>query len=140
LYNLSLWNAVLLEKIKKKFPHYELKTTICALLAKIALRKPQKEAFVFVEDNNFTILARNAKGLLGCNCFAFESEADFLYYCLYFLRGWYQNAEMVPLRLCGNITAQSPLFASLKKYIAKVELMGSEVDAIANPHYYYDII
>jgi len=140
LYNLSLWNAVLLKKIKKKFPDYELKTTISSLLGKIALRKPQEEAVVFVEDNNFTILTRNAKGLLGCNCFAFEAEADFLYYCLYFLRGWYQNPETVSVALCGNIAAESSLLASLRKYIAKVELIDNKIDAFENAHYYYDII
>lgn len=139
-YNLSLWDAVLLKKIKKKFPHYELKTSIGSLLAKTAQRQPQEEAFVFVDDNNFTILARNAKGLLGCNCFAFEAEADFLYYCLYFLRGCYPNAENIPVHLCGNIASDSSLHVSLKKYLAKVELIENDVDAISNYHYYYDII
>ena len=140
LYNLSLWDAVLLKKVKEKFPHYELKTTIGSLLAKVARRKLQEEAVVFVEDNNFTIIARNAKGLLGCNCFAFESEADFLYYCLYFLRKLYPNADTVPLTLCGNIAEESPLIASLRKYLVKVEMIGSENDSILNEHYYYDII
>jgi len=140
LYNLSLWNAVLLKKVKKRFPNCELRTTAGVLLAKAACRNPREEAIVFVEDSNFTILARNAKGLLGCNCFSFDTEADFLYYCLYFLRGLYQNAEDVSLRLCGNITAESPLFTSLKKYIAKVELTENETDTIVNSHYYYDIV
>ena len=140
LYNLSLWNAVLLKKIKEKFPHYELKTTICSLLTKILRRKPQEETFVFVEDNNFTIIAKNTKGLLACNSFAFETEADFLYYCLYFMRKMYKNIETIPVTLCGNITAQSSLFVSIKKYVAKVELAVSEDNPIANEHYYYDII
>ena len=116
MYNLSLWNAVLFKKVKEKFPNYELKTTIGSLLVKILVRKPKEESIVFVEDNNFTILARNAKGLLACNSFAFETEADFLYYCLSFLRKLYPNAEAVPLTFCGNITEQSPLFTSIKKY------------------------
>ena len=138
-YNLSLWNAILVKRLKEKFPHYELKTTIGVLLGKIALRKPQEEVFVFVDDSNFTILAKNAKGLLGCNSFAFETEADFLYYCLCFLRKFYQNIETIPVIFCGNITTQSPLFISLQKYIAKAELVEKD-SVIANYHYFYDII
>jgi hypothetical protein len=139
LYNLSLWEAVLLKKVKEKFPHCELKTTIGALLEKMAMRKPQTEALVFVEDMNFTILARNEKILLGCNSFAFETEADFLYYCLYFMRKIYANAETVPLVLCGNIMAESPLFTALKKYVANVELLKNNAVNVANYHYYCDI-
>ena len=144
MYNFSLWNAVLMKKINEKFPHCELKTTTGALLEKFIGRKSQEEALVFIEDNHFTIMAKNAKGLLGCNDFAFESEADFLYYCLCFLQNLYSNhAETVPLILCGNITVESPLFASIKKYAVKAELMekNKEVpDSIVNYHYYCDII
>lgn len=140
LYNLSLWEAGLLKKVKQNFPQCELKTTMGSLLAKTANRKPQAEAFVFVEDNNFSILARSEKGLLGCNCFAFETEADFLYFCLYFLQGLYQNAETLTVKLCGNIAEQSPLYLALKKYFAKVELIENEDIPIENYHYYYDIV
>lgn len=140
LYNLSLWKADLFKKIKSSFPNYELKTVIGSLLAKPARRKPQDEAIVFVEDMNFTIIARNEKGLLGCNCFAFDTEADFLYYCLYFLRKFYQNPENVPLALGGNITAQSPLFTAVKKYVAQVELLKNPAVDVADYHYYCDII
>ncbi|MCL2131054.1 MAG: DUF3822 family protein [Lentimicrobiaceae bacterium] len=141
MYNLSLWNADLYKKVKETFPNYELKTTIGALLEKVSVREPQAESLVFVEDNNFTILARNAKGLLACNSFAFETEADFLYYCLCFLRKFYPNAELVPLVFCGNITEQSSLFTAVKKYVAKVELMEkSGFDLFVNYHYYCDII
>ena len=142
LYNISLWNAVLLKKIKEKFPNYELRTTMGSLLAKIEQRKPQEECFVFVEDNNFTIIAKNENGLLACNCFDFENEADFLYYCLLFLRKLYPNIEAVPLALGGNIATQFPLFQSLKKYMAKVELIeknNEAIDPIVNYHYYCDI-
>lgn len=140
LYNLSLWNTALMKKIKSTFPNYELKTVIGSLLEKVARREPQDEAIVFVEDMNFTIIARNAKGLLGCNCFAFDAEADFLYYCLYFLRKMYPHVDAVPLTLCGNITAQSPLFTAVKKYVARVELLENPAATIANYHYYCDII
>jgi hypothetical protein len=143
LYNLSLCPAILLKKIKEKFPKHELRTTLVALLAKIAGRKPQEESFIFVENNNFTVIARNTKGLLACNCFAFETEDDFLYYCLFFLRKMFPNAENVPLFLGGNITEESLLFASLKKYIAKIEWIkksGESSAPIANYHYYCDFI
>ena len=140
LYNLSLWEAVLLKKVREHFPDYELKTVLGALLAKTADRKPQEETFVFVEDMNFTMLARNAKGLLACNSFAFETEADFLYYFLYFLRKMYLNAENVPIWFCGNITRQSSLFKAVKKYVSNVELLENGTDTIENQHYYSDII
>jgi len=142
LYNLSLWNKDLREKVNEKFPNFQLKTVLSALLEKIAARPPKEEAFVFVEDKHFAIIAKNAKGLLGSNGFAFESEADFLYYSLAFLRKFYQNTNSLSVFLCGNITKESPLFASMNKYLPRLELMKSEAgnSLIENSHYYFDII
>jgi hypothetical protein len=139
LYNLSLWDAVLFKKVKECFPNYELKTVLGALLVRTATRTLQEEAIVFVEDMNFTVVARNAKGLLACNSFDFETEADFLYYCLYFLRQLFLNAEIVPIRFCGNITTLSSLFTAVKKYATEAELLENGTQTIENQHYYSDI-
>jgi hypothetical protein len=143
LYNLSLWNAALLKKVKEKFPDYELQTTMGKLLTNVLCKNSGEESFVFVEDNNFTIIAKNGNGLLAANCFAFENEADFLYYALHFLRKIYPNAETVPLTVGGNITAQSSLFTALRKYSARVKLIentSESMRSIANYHYYCDIV
>ena len=142
LYNLSLWNKDLREKVSEKFPNFQLRTVLSALLEKIAARPPKTEAFVFVEDSNFTVIATNEKGLLAANSFAFESEADFLYYSLAFLRKFYQNTNSFSVFLCGNIAKESPLILSLKKYLPRVEFMKNEPEnsSITNNHYYYDIV
>jgi len=142
LYNLSLWNKDLREKIYEKFPDYQLKTVLGALLEKIADRPPKEEAFIFVENNNFTIIAANEKGLLAANCFAFETESDFLYYSLAFLHKFHQNIHLLPVFLCGNIAQESPLYLSMNKYLPHVELMKGEAvnNSIENNHYYGDIV
>jgi hypothetical protein len=142
LYNLSLWNKELREKVNEKFPNFQLKTVLGALLEKTAARQPKEEAFVFVEDNHFTIIAANEKGLLAANSFAFENESDFLYYSLAFLRKFYQNTNAISVFLCGNIVKESPLFLSMNKYISDLKLMKceSENGSIENSHYYGDIV
>ena len=142
LYNLSLWNKDLREKVDDIFPNFQQKTVLGALLEKIAARPSKEEVIVFVETHNFTIIVKNTNGLLGCNSFAFETEADFLYYNLAFLRKFYQNISALPVFLCGNIVKDSSLFQSMNKYLPCVELAKSEAanSSIENAHYYFDII
>jgi hypothetical protein len=141
LYTISLWDKRLETDIKEKFFDFQLSTIMASLMNSIS-KQEQETAFIFIENNNFTIVAGNKENLLGANTFSFTSETDFLYYCLAFLRKIFQKTNNIPLILCGNIIDQSPLFTALKKYFSSVKLITPEDGnnfPIDNYSYYCDL-
>jgi len=138
LYNISAWKKDLYFGIKKKFPDYELNTVLISLLPIVARQKNEKEAFVFVGDNNFTIMAVDRQKLLGINTFNFVNEGDFLYYLYGFIRKMYLYPDNVSLTLGGNIAVKSTLYDILNKYFSVVE-MATVSDAVDNYSYFCDL-
>lgn len=141
LCSISLWNKEIETSIKEKFPDFQLSTTMASLMNSLSIQE-QKNAFIFIENKNFTIVAGDKKNLLGANTFSFASETDFLYYCIAFLRKIFPKANDIPLLLCGNIIEQSPLFVALKKYFSSVKLITPEDEnnfPIDNYSYYCDL-
>ena len=141
LYNISLWDKKLEVDIKETFPDFQLSTTIASLMRAVLVQQKQT-AFVFIENNNFTIVAGSTENLLGANTFSFTSEADFLYYNLAFLRKIFPKTNNIPLILCGNIIEQSPLFTAMKKYFSSVKLITPNNKTnfpIENYSYYCDL-
>ena len=125
LYTISLWETEIFLEIQKEFPKFQLSTTMASLMGFVS--KQEKEtALVFVENNNFTVIAANKKGLLGANTFSFASETDFLYYCIAFLRKMFPKVDSLPLTLCGNIMEGSPLYNAIGKYFASVTFVIPE--------------
>ena len=125
LYTVSLWKTEFFQKIQKEFPDFQLSTTMAALMNFVS--KQEKEtALIFVENNNFTVIAANKNGLLGANTFSFTSETDFIYYCMAFLRKMFPKVDSLPLTLCGNIMEGSPLYNAIGKYFASVTFVIPE--------------
>ena len=139
LYNISAWEKKLHAAVKKKFPDYELGTVLSSLLPLIAKEKNKKEALVFVDDNNFTIIATDRQKLLGMNTFEFLNEGDFFYYLYGFLRKMYIYPETVSLKLGGNIADKSLLYTILNKYFSDVEMLTSPYGAIENYSCFCDL-
>ena len=138
LYNISAWKKELYFSIKNKFPDYELNTVLSALLPIAARQANEKESFVFVGDNNFTIIAVDEHKLLGINTFNFVNEGDFLYYLCGFLRKMYIYPDAVSLKLGGNIAVKSSLYDILNRYFSSVE-MATFPNAIENYSYFCDL-
>lgn len=141
LYTISLWNKEIVNDIKREFPNFQLSTTMVSLMNTVS-KQEQEAAFIFIENNNFTIVVGNKENLLGANTFSFTSETDFLYYCLAFLRKISPKTSEISLVLCGNIVEQSPLFTALKKYFSSIKLitpMKSNNFPIDNYSYYCDL-
>ena len=139
LYNVSALENELSAGLTKKFPNYKLSTVLSSLLKIVAEEKEDKNVLIFVEDNNFTIIAVNGRKLLGVNTFVFSNEADFLYYTHSFLRKMYINPENVSLKLCGNIAPQSPLHSILNKYYSSVGMLACAEDTSGNYSYFCDL-
>ena len=125
LYTISLWEAELVEEVQKAFPDFQL-STVMASLMKFVSKQEKETVVVFVENNNFTIIAANKKGLLGANTFSFTNETDFLYYCLAFLRKIFPKVDSLSLTLCGNIMEGSPLYRAVGKYFSSVTFVSQE--------------
>ncbi|MDR1180626.1 MAG: DUF3822 family protein [Bacteroidales bacterium] len=125
LYNLSAWEKDLYEQIKIQFPNYQLATVASSLLNMISRQQQKENVLVFVENNNFTIAVTDIQKLKGINTFPFNTEKDFVYYCCSFLRKMFENMSAVSIKLCGNITCQSPLHNGLSKYFQDVEILSS---------------
>jgi hypothetical protein len=139
LYNISAWEKKLHAAVKKKFPDYELGTVLSSLLPLIAKEKNKKEALVFVDDNNFTIITMDRQKLLGMNTFEFLNEGDFFYYLYGFLRKMYIYPETVSLKLSGNIADKSLLYTILNKYFSDVEMLTSPHSTIENYSCFCDL-
>jgi hypothetical protein len=93
------------------------------LLQQLAELPPEERIFVFVEKNNFTVIATNKDRLLGVNTFSFSTEADFLYYCLAFARKMFYDPGIIPFILGGNIAEGSPLHRGVKKYFSSANIV-----------------
>jgi len=119
LYTVSLWKAEFMKEIQKTFPTFQLSTTMTSLMD-FASTQEKETAIIFVENNDFTIIAANKERLLGANTFSFTTEADFLYYCMAFLRKMFPKMDTLSLTLCGNIMEKSPLFNAIRKYFTSV--------------------
>ena len=139
IYNVSAWEKNLHRSIKKKFPDYELGTVLSSLLPIIAREKNGKDVLVFVDDNNFTIIATDRHKMLGMNTFDFVNEGDFFYYLYGFLRKMYIYPDTVSLKLGGNIAHKSLLYNVLAKYFSSVEMVSSYPCPIDNYSYFCDL-
>ena len=143
LYNVSALENELYLGLTNKFPNYKLSAVLSSLLKIVTEQKGGKNVLVFVEDNNFTIIATDGQKLLGANTFMFANEGDFLYYAHSFLRKMYVNPDSVSLKLCGNIAPQSPIYNTLNKYYTSVEMLScsqpSSQDASSNYSYFCDL-
>ena len=125
LYTVSLWEKEFTEEIQKVFPDFQLSSTMASLMNFTAFQQ-QETALIFVENNNFTVIAAREKGLLGTNTFSFSTEADFLYYCLAFLRKMFVQSNSQSILLCGNIVEGSSLYNAIGKYFSSVKLVSPE--------------
>ncbi len=139
LYNISAWKKELHSVIRQQFSNYESGTVLSSLLNIVAQQKHERKSLIFVEDNNFTVIAIDNGQLLGANTFSFFNENDFLYYSCAFLRKMYKKPAEVPLKLCGNIAPQSSLYTILNKYFSIVEMLSSPYGAIDNYSYFCDL-
>lgn len=139
LYNISAWGKDLHSGLIKKFPNYKLSTVLSSLLPIVARKKSGKNALIFVEDYNFTIIAVDGDKLLGANTFVFSNEGDFIYYSSVFLRKMYAHPDDVSLKLCGNIAPQSPIHSILNRYFTNVEMLSCSEDASGNYSYFCDL-
>jgi len=125
LYTVSLREKEFMKEIQMAFPDFELSSTMASLM-NFTAQQQQEIALIFVENNNFTVIAANEKGLLGANTFSFSTEADFLYYCLAFLRKMFVHSNSLSILLSGNIVEGSSLYNAIGKYFTSVRLVSPE--------------
>jgi hypothetical protein len=126
IYTISAWDKELIKELKKYFPDYQLSSSLAFLLQQLAKQKQEDRILVFIENNNFTIIATNAKGLLGANVFSFATESDFLYYCLAFSQKMFPHISAIPFLLCGNIVEHSPLYKALHTYFSSLKILSCQ--------------
>jgi hypothetical protein len=137
LYNISAWEKELYAEVKTRFPNCQFSTVVTSLLNIIAKQKKEKKALIFVENNNFTIIAVDNRQLTGINTFPFYTEKDFLYYCYAFLRKIFVEPEHISLKLCGNIAKQSSLYSAISKYCQDVDMLSGKGNTVGDNYSYY---
>ncbi|MDR1793528.1 MAG: DUF3822 family protein [Bacteroidales bacterium] len=123
LYNLSLIQNAVNQILTDKFSAYQIYPSITGLLTEMSRRKNGKEAFIFVDNSNFTLMAGESGNLLAANTFHYNTEDDFVYYLLSFMRQISDKFQSIPLSLAGNITADSSICRSVKKFFEKVDFL-----------------
>jgi predicted DNA-binding protein YlxM (UPF0122 family) len=137
LYNISAWEKELYAEVKDKFPDYKLSTVVTSLLNIVARQQKEKDVLIFVENNNFTIIAVEKQKLIGINTFPFQTEKDFLYYSYAFLRKRFADLDNIQLKLCGNVTKQSSLYKLMSKYCQHVEILSQGEESTDNNYSFY---
>lgn len=83
-------------------------------------RKAGRSMHLFVERNYVTILVVNEQGLQFCNVFHYLSSEDFIYFVIFVMQEQKMNPEEETITAWGDITPDSSLFNTLKKYIRQV--------------------
>jgi len=85
-------------------------------------RSLQKKTYLYIEQNNLSILLAQDGRLEFCNQFYFASPEDFIYYTLLVMQEQKLNPDQDPVTVWGDLTHDSALFTILRKYIRNVSL------------------
>lgn len=106
----------------------------------------EKSVFIQVEQYFLTIIVKQAKKLIFCNSFTFNTSEDFVYFILFVFDQLELNPEKCPVVVFGEITHDSESFSKLYKYIrhlafgSKPEFVrfGYQFDEVFD-HRYFDL-
>jgi hypothetical protein len=83
-------------------------------------RNAGRSMHLFVERNYVSILVVDENGLQFCNVFHYLSPEDFIYFVIFVMQEQKMNPEQETITAWGDITHDSSLFNTLKKYIRQV--------------------
>ena len=83
-------------------------------------RKEGRSMLLYVERNYVTIVVVDENGLQFCNVFHYLSPEDFIYFVIFVMQEQKMNPEQETITVWGDITHDSSLFNTLKKYIRQV--------------------
>ncbi|MBK0404711.1 DUF3822 family protein [Adhaeribacter sp. BT258] len=85
-------------------------------------RSLQKKTYLYIEQNNLSILLAQDGRLEFCNQFYYASAEDFIYFTLLVMQEQKLNPDQDPVTVWGDLTHDSALFTILRKYIRNVTL------------------
>ncbi|MBO4580742.1 MAG: DUF3822 family protein [Bacteroidales bacterium] len=134
--NISAWPKEIWQEVQQCFPAASMQNVSNALLDK--LYHQQENVLVFINSDNVTILAKDARQLSGMNSFAFKHVEDCCYYIMAFLRKMFADMQMVQPVLCGNFVQESPIYGLLRRYFTNIKI-GESVPEVDHSYRYYEI-
>ncbi|MFC5270375.1 DUF3822 family protein [Adhaeribacter terreus] len=101
-------------------------------------RSLQKKTYLYIEQNNLSILLAQDGRLEFCNQFHYSSPEDFIYYTLLVMQEQKLNPDHDPITVWGDLTHDSALFTILRKYVRNVTL-GKKPQSIAFSYKFDDV-
>lgn len=120
-------NRGLIELVNRFYPAARLMHHTGAVLETIlpAYRHSelQNPVFVNVKPGLFDLIILRDGKLRYCNSFSWQAHEDLVYYLVFVLDQLSLNPESVPVLVCGNVEAATPLFELLLRYIRHVDFL-----------------
>ena len=109
---------------------YHLLTPVLHQLAQLAHRQVRPTVYAYVRDQHLLVAGLERGQLLFCNIFRCRAAKDMLYFTLlaYEQCGW--KAAQVPLRLFGEVVADSEVYRLLYRYVKEISFLESAPDSL----------
>lgn len=120
----SIENEIL-QWFKKKYPTQQVVPIhqVSAFIEGIAQKNTNNatEMHLYVEEDNFTLVAMVNQTMHFCNTFSYHTPQDFLYYTILTINQLGFTPEASKIYLYGEISADSAVYNLLYKYIKEVK-------------------
>ena len=102
---------------------YHVLTPILHQLSRLSHRQVRPALYAYIRNEHLLIAGLERNQLLFCNVFSCRAAKDFLYFTLlaYEQCGW--KSDQVPLRLFGEIVADSEIYRLLYRYVREISFL-----------------